>query len=260
MSLRKLPEVRAFQRTDALQFEPPDEAMDKFDASVKAADETDSNVISIYGPIAFDPFSESNNTEKRIAAALRQIGKQEVVVNLNSPGGDFFIGLAIYNLLRAHPAKVTVQIMAMAGSAASVIAMAGDEILMADGSFIMLHNASALVIGNKHDARSVASLLSDVDEAMAEIYSARTGADEKTAMSWMDRNRGDGTFFTAKSAIEKGLADGKLAADKVKVDANAAAHKSDMTDSVAHAMTDYGDLKAALERLRSTISSEKENQ
>lgn len=83
-------------------------------------------------------------TAKRISAALRAIGEQDIVVNLNSPGGDMFEGLAIYNLLRAHSGKVTVNILGIAASAASIIAMAGDEIKMGRGAFLMIHNCWAM--------------------------------------------------------------------------------------------------------------------
>ncbi|HEU4986871.1 MAG TPA: head maturation protease, ClpP-related [Rhizobiaceae bacterium] len=284
MSLRKLPEVRAFQKPSWLNFEPPEQNLEAFDPAVVAAADGEEAVISIYGQIGIDPFSAVDNTERRISAALRSIGKRDVTVSLNSPGGNFFSGLAIYNLLRAHAAKVTVQVIAMAGSAASVIAMAGDETLMADGSFIMVHNASALVIGNKYDARDAAELLAEVDEAMAEIYAARAGVEKKVAAGWMDRRRGDGTMFNAASAIENGLADGKLdnAAVKVKADATrsiprerivenaliAAANlspqeakafvaelKSGTRDAPVNVTRDADGLRAAIEQLRSTIRS-----
>ncbi|ETR75064.1 peptidase [Afipia sp. P52-10] len=222
MSLRKLPEVRAFQKPDWLNFEAPDQNVDAFDPSVVSAAENDSAEISIYGQIGIDPITGGDNSERRIAAALRSIGKRDITVSINSPGGNFFSGLSIYNLLRAHPAKVTVNVIGMAGSAASVIVMAGDRILMADGSFIMVHNASAVVIGNKFDAKDAAELLAEVDDAMAQIYAARAGVEPKVAAAWMDRRRGDGTMFNAASAIESGLADERLAADAVKVNADVA--------------------------------------
>ncbi|WP_315920427.1 head maturation protease, ClpP-related [Mesorhizobium sp. SP-1A] len=222
MSLRQLPEIRAFQHTDLLQFDPPDEAMAAFNADVRAAAADDGNVISIYGQIGRDPFADVDNSERRISGALASIGRRDVVVNINSPGGNFLSGLAIYNLLRAHPAKVTVNVLAMAGSAASVIAMSGDEIAMADGSFIMVHKASALVMGNEYDAKDAAELLAEVDGAMAEIYAARAGVEQPEAAGWMDKGRGKGSMFNAKAAMERGLADRKLAAGSVKIGASVA--------------------------------------
>lgn len=282
MSLRKLPEVQAFQKPDWLNFEPPDLNVEAFDPAVVSAAADDANEISIYGQIGIDPFTAVDNSERRIAAALRSIGKKDVTVSINSPGGSFFSGLAIYNLLRAHPAKVTVNVIGMAGSAASVIAMAGDETLMADGSFIMVHNASGVVIGNKFDAKDAADLLAEIDDAMAQIYAARAGVDAKTAAAWMDRRRGDGTMFNASSAIEQGLADGKLQSSAIKVRADAtrsvprervmenalisaanmspqdakafiADLKSGTRDAPVNVTRDADDLKAAIEQLRSTL-------
>lgn len=284
MSLRNLPEIKAFQKPDWLNFGAPDENVEAFDPNIEAATEDEAS-ISIYGQIGLDPFSAVDNTERRIGNALRSIGKRDVTVSINSPGGNFFSGLAIYNLLRAHPAKVTVQVIAMAGSAASVVAMAGDEILMADGSFIMVHKASAVSIGNEFDMKDAAELLAEVDDSMAEVYAARAGVDRKVARSWMERRRGDGTMFNASSAIENGLADAKLSASAVKVKAeatkivpreriveNALIAAANMSPQEAKALVaemktgtrdapvltvtrDADDLKAAIQQLRSTLRS-----
>lgn len=96
-------------------------------------------------------------TAKRISAALRAIGNNDVVVNINSPGGDMFEGLAIYNLLRSHSGKVTVNILGIAASAASIIAMAGDEVQMGRGAFLMIHNCWAVGVGNRHDFAKLAN-------------------------------------------------------------------------------------------------------
>ncbi|WP_207458646.1 head maturation protease, ClpP-related [Azospirillum sp. SYSU D00513] len=281
MSLRKLPEIKAFQHSDILQFDAPDDAVEQFNAEIQAAGDQGDNVIAIYGPIGRDPFTDVDNTERRISAALRSIGRKDVTVNVNSPGGNFLSGLAIYNLLRAHPAKVTVNVLAMAGSAASVIAMAGDEVLMADGAFIMVHNASAVVMGNKYDAKDAVELLAEVDDGMAEIYAARAGVTKAEAAGWMDKGRGKGTMFNASAAIERGLADGKLPAGAIKVSADASKRipvervieraltarglssaeakatvselKSGMRDAAANVTRDADGIKAAIERLRTTI-------
>lgn len=210
MTLRPLPEIKAFRKLDDLGFKLPPENLESYDPGVVSAEDGQEGVISIYGQIGIDPMEAVDNTERRIGAALRAIGPREVTVNINSPGGNFFNGLAIYNLLRGHRAKVTVNVVGMAGSAASVIAMAGDEILMADGTHIMVHCASAIVMGNRFDTNEVTELLTEIDDAMAEVYAARSGADKTVAASWMDRNRGFGTMFGPTAAISKGLASGKL--------------------------------------------------
>ena len=202
MSLRKLPEIKAFDGLSSLAFEPDEIAVKRWNPAVRAASETD-NTISIYDVIGEDMWTGGGFTSKRAAAALRAIGNQDVVVNINSPGGDFFEGTAIYSLLRDHPAKVTVRVMGLAASAASVIAMAGDEVEISEVGFLMVHNAWAIAIGNRHDFRDAADTLEPFDDAMADLYARRSGADKAEAVKWMD----DETWFNASKAIDEGMAD-----------------------------------------------------
>jgi len=214
MSLRKLPEIKAFDGLSSLAFEPDESALAKWKPCVRAATEGDDNVISIYNVIGEDFWTGEGVTSKRVAAALRKIGSREVTVNMNSPGGDFFEGIAIYNLLREHPGKVTVKIMGLAASAASVIAMAGDEVQISEVGFLMVHNAWAIAVGNRHDFRDAAATLEPFDDAMAGLYASRSGADKAEAAAWMDAE----TWFNGSKAIDAGLADSLLPASLVSED------------------------------------------
>jgi ATP-dependent protease ClpP protease subunit len=213
MSLRTLPEITAFEGIKA--FAP---AVDdsEFDASILASAQS-GTAINIYGVIGRDPSGE-DNSERRISAALRSIGDKDVTVNLNSPGGSYYSGISIYNLLRAHPAKVTINVLGMAGSAASVIAMAGDEIAMGEGATLMVHCASALFAGNRHNLGPMQEALTRVDDTMATLYANRASVDKDTAASWMDRNAGEGTHFSATRAIELKLADRMLPKSAIKAE------------------------------------------
>lgn len=138
MSLMKLPQINNLNiQEHSCDFDMRPDALNRWDSSVRAKSDSD-NVITIYDQIGDGIFYEGV-TAKRIAAALRSIGEKDVVVNINSPGGNYFEGVSIYNLLAQHKGKVTVQVVGLAASAASVIAMAGDEILMGDGAFMMIH-------------------------------------------------------------------------------------------------------------------------
>lgn len=212
MSLNKLPEIKAFDELSGLTFKPDETAVARWNPAIHSAVEGDKNVISIYDVIGVDSWTGEGIGAKRVAAALRSIGKDnEVTVNINSPGGDFFEGVAIYELLRQHPAKVSVKIMGLAASAASVIAMAGDEIEISDVGFIMIHNAWAVAIGNRHDMMEAANMLGPFDEAMAGLYAARSGADQGEMATLMDKE----TWLNGKQAIEIGLADTILAAGEM---------------------------------------------
>lgn len=225
MSLRKLPELQASRLPTVCAFEMDENAVKRWDGGVKSANQSESDAtISILDVIGDDPWSGGGVSSKRIAAALRAIGDRDVVVNINSPGGDFFEGVAIYNMLRAHPHKVTVRVLGLAASAASVIAMAGDDIQIGHAGFVMIHNAWVMAVGNRHDLADAAKTMEPFDSAMATVYAARAGVDAAQASEWMDAE----TWFNGDAAIDAGLADGLLPADMVAHDETQAAANSDI--------------------------------
>ena len=203
MSLRSLPNAPTMARPQNYQWDAPSDVLAKWAEHPFAAAPDADATISIFDVIGEDGWTGGGVTAKRISAALRSIGNRDVIVRINSPGGDMFEGIAIYNLLRTHPAKVTVEVLGWAASAASIIAMAGDVIRMGLGSFMMVHNAWGLVIGNRHDLREAASLFDEFDAALADIYEARTGMDRVGIERLMDAE----TFMTAAQAVEYGFAD-----------------------------------------------------
>lgn len=223
MSLKKLPAPQAFERPASYTWDAPADALSKWADNPQAAEADDANTISIYGVIGEDFWTGEGFTAKKMAGIIRSIGKKDITVNINSPGGDMFEGLAIYNLLREHPASVTVKIMGVAASAASVIAMAGDQVLMGTGSIMMVHNAWGLVVGNRHDFADAANVFETFDASMAAIYAARTGMTEKAIMALLDgpSRSSDGTYMTAAEAIDKGFADGEFEASDEPTQARA---------------------------------------
>ena len=202
MSLRDLPAGPDFQRPAAYQFDTPSDALAKWADLPSAATASDNNTITMLDIIGDDGMGGGVGA-KRIAAALRAIGNRDVTVQINSPGGDMFEGIAIYNLLRAHPAEVSIEVLGIAASAASIIAMAGDNIWMAPSSFLMLHNAWGVVIGNRHDMAEAATLFERFDGALADIYAARSGKTRAEVASLLDAE----TFLTAEEAVAAGMAD-----------------------------------------------------
>lgn len=207
MSLKQLPQMKTdYGLPQSLSFDMRPEAAKRWQGDVRAKSEGEGdNVITMYDQIGESWYSEGV-TAKRIAAALRRIGDGDVVVNINSPGGDYFEGISIYNLLAQHPGKVTVQIVGLAASAASVIAMAGDEILMANGTFLMIHNAWSFAIGNRHDLQASIEILTQIDDAMADLYAAQCGLSKAEIVGLMD---GESWIGKAK-ALEYGFATGAL--------------------------------------------------
>ncbi len=207
MTLRKLPEIKALDTTTGLSFAPDDAVLQRWPAGIRAAHDGDAGEINIYDVIGEDWWTGEGVTAKRVATALREIGDSDVVVNINSPGGDFFEGVAIYTVLREHQAKVSVNVVGIAASAASVIAMAGDQIAISKVGFFMIHNAWAVAVGNRHDMRAAADYLEPFDASMAGLYADRSGAEVSQAETWMD----DETWFGGAAAVAAGLADGLIA-------------------------------------------------
>lgn len=182
-------------------------------AGIRALERGD-NVITMFDVIGEDFWSGGGITAKGVAAQLRAIGDRAVEVQINSPGGDMFEGIAIYNVLREHQQPITIKVMGMAASAASIIAMAGDTVEIGAASFIMIHNCWVLAMGNRHDMRETADFLEPFDAAMVEVYAARSGQKADEIAKWMDAE----TFMSGSQAIERGFANTLLSADKMTTD------------------------------------------
>jgi ATP-dependent Clp protease protease subunit len=144
---------------------------------------------------------------KMVMGELKAIGNgKPVTVRVNSPGGDVIEAQAIYNALRRHSeagGTVTIEIDALAASAASYIAMAGDEIRMAENAMMMIHKAWTIAMGNADDLRTTAGTLDKFDGILADTYVARTGRDREEVMGWLEAE----TWLTAKESMELGFAD-----------------------------------------------------
>lgn len=158
------------------------------------------------GPVVVDIFDEIGFWGVNAAAfqrELAQVNASEITVNLSSPGGEIFEGIAIYNALRTHPANVTVRVSALAASIASVIAQAGDKIVMLSGAQMMIHEGSGLCMGNAAEMQQMAELLDRQSDNIATIYAERAGG---TPEEWRTRMRAE-TWFSAQEAVDAGLAD-----------------------------------------------------
>jgi ATP-dependent protease ClpP protease subunit len=163
--------------------------------------------IDILGPIGhgYNQDPSKDFTSESVASALAS-KPAAVKLRINSPGGDCFDALATYNLLRSSGAKVEVEVLGLAASAASLIAMAGDSVLMATGSMMMLHNPWTAAVGNSNDLREAADRLDKVRQSFLDIYQSKSGRAAEEVGAVMD----DETWLTADEAVEFGFATGKL--------------------------------------------------
>ncbi len=175
-----------------------------YDAIVSSQEEAD-----WYGGVAPEAFVK----------AVRGIEAGTIHLRINSPGGSVFAARAMEQALRDHKARVVVHIDGIAASAATFIAMAGDEIVMNKGAMFMIHKAWTWTAGNADDLAKEAELLAKIDGTLAQTYADRTGKDVETITGWM----ADETWFTADEAVEYGFAD-KLAETEARAEWNLSAY------------------------------------
>lgn len=170
-----------------------------------AADKTP--VLSI-----FDDIGAYGVSAKSFLNDLRTVTTDEVDVEINSPGGDVFAGLAIYNGLRASGKKINVKVLGLAASAASLVAMAGDTIEMPENAFMMIHNPWGFAMGGADEMRNTADVLDKIGTGLVSTYAKRTGKTDQEITALLDAE----TWMTAQEAVDAGFATSVTAALAVK--------------------------------------------
>lgn len=184
-------------------------------------EENSTTEITIYGVIG-DSWWEESVSANDIDNALKEAGNNDIIINLNSPGGDAFDGISIYNRLKRHTGNVKIYVDGWACSAASIIAMAADELIMGNGSMMMIHEASTIVWGKKSDLLKEVELLSKLDNSIVDIYMTKA----KTTREDITQKVEEETWFTASEAVEIGFAD-KISESEPTTSATASAIKLD---------------------------------
>lgn len=159
--------------------------------------------VWIYEEIGEDFWTGGGVTAKNFQKELSAIKAPQIDLHINSPGGAVFDGVTIYNLLKQHPANVTTFIDGIAASIASVIALAGDKVIMAENALYMMHNPSGLVMGNSEDMRKMAEVLDKIRGTMTGVYTGKSGKSDDEINAMLDAE----TWMTADEALEAGLID-----------------------------------------------------
>lgn len=170
----------------------------KIKASASAPDTTE---VMLYDEIGY-----WGVTAKDFAATLATIATPNILLRINSPGGDVFDGIAMHAAIKAHPSNVVARIEGLAASAASFIALAANSVEIDENAFLMIHNAWGLAIGNKADMADMATTLGKIDGQIAAIYAKKSGKSTDAMAALMD-GESDGTWFTAAEAKAEGLVD-----------------------------------------------------
>ena len=161
--------------------------------------------LYLKGVIAAESWLDDNVTPQLFKDELES-GTGDIEVWLDSPGGDVMAATQIYNMLKTYNGKVTVKIDSLAASAASVVAMAGDEILMSPLSLMLVHNPLTVAAGNVDDMQKAIDMLDEVKESIINAYELKTGLSRAKISHLMDCE----TWLSAKKAVELNFADGIL--------------------------------------------------
>lgn len=218
--------------------------------AVKA--DNDEATIYVYDVIGFDFWTGGGITAAKFVEDLNAIQSDKISIRFNSPGGDVFEARTMVSAMRAARAKgkkITAYVDGLAASAASFMAVNADELHMADGSFLMVHNAWTLAMGDRNDMLNMATLLEKIDGTIADDYERKAGAKRDDVTAWMDAE----TWFTAAEAKAAGLADAVIEAPKVKAqawDLAAYAHAPKIEEPADH----YAELRAHNERRLALLS------
>lgn len=190
----RIAEAATFPSGDALPLRRPANAV--FEAF--ARDDNSEAIIDIYDVIGSWELNAAS-----FRRLLNSISAPRITVRINSPGGLVFDGFAMYEDLRAHGAHITTHVTGIAASAASIVALAGDEIVIAENGFLMIHNAWVVAMGDKGEMSKAARLLTQIDKRLAKTYAGRMGITEAKAAEYMDAE----TWFDSEQAVKVGLAD-----------------------------------------------------
>lgn len=175
--------------------------------TIKAADVRGTAEISIYEEIG-----GFGITAKQFTEDLKALGDvSHINLRIHSPGGDVFEGIAIYNLLRNHPADITVYIDGVAASMASVVAMAGDRVVMPENAMMMIHKPWGISGGNAGDMRDYADLLDKVETVLIPAYARKTGKSAQEIATMLE----DETWMDGKECLKHGFADELLPSVRV---------------------------------------------
>ena len=168
-------------------------------------EEGEVRTLHLCGSIADESWFDDDVTPKAFRAEL-EAGKGDIVVWINSPGGDCVAAAQIYNMLMDYPGNVTVKVDGIAASAASVIAMAGTKVLMSPTAMMMIHNPLTVAIGDTAEMQKAIDMLSEVKESIINAYEIKTGLSRAKLSHLMDAE----TWMDANKAVELGFADGIL--------------------------------------------------
>lgn len=188
------------------------------DIAFQAENETKDgkHILTLSGNIRKRYWSEDKSIDADLVRDSLENITDDVVIKLNSNGGDVFQGIEIYNYLKDHPSNITVEVTGVAASAATFIVAGATEAIMNTGTSFMIHEASSFAWGNKAELKKVLNALETIDDSIISIYESKTGQSKNQLKDWMAEEK----WFTAEETVKYGFA------NKVKE------KKKDITDEI----------------------------
>lgn len=191
------------------------------------------HILTLSGTIRQRYWDDDKSIDAKLVSDSLDGVTDDIVIYLNSTGGDVFQGIEIYNYLKNHSSHITVEVTGTAASAATFIVAGADEAIMNTGTSFMIHEASSFAWGNKADLKKTLNALETIDESIIAIYTEKTGQSNEQLTDWMEEEK----WFTAEETVEYGFA------NSVKENKKDVTNQIDIAaminQSVAQAMVQY---------------------
>lgn len=216
--------------------------MDKFwkwvrnKVPAEGSPDTAERTLFLNGTIAEESWFDDDVTPALFKSELES-GKGNVTVWINSPGGDCFAAAQIYNMLTEYSGHVTVKIDGLAASAASVIAMAGDTVMVSPVSMLMIHNPATMAMGDRTDMQKAIEMLDSVKDSIINAYVSKTGLSRNKLSKLMD----DETWMDANKAVELHFADEIMKRPNLKTDEDPDEEEDEETEEGAETTPEEDD-------------------
>lgn len=190
-------------------------------------------VLTLSGVIQKRYWSDDKYIDAKMVREALEDVTNDIHIRLNSPGGDVFQGVEIYNYLKDHSSNITVEVMGNAASAATFICAGADKVIMNIGTTFMIHEAESHAWGNKQDLQKTLQALETIDDSILSIYENRTGQSKDQLTEWINAAK----WFTAQEAVDYGFAD--EIKNKKPIDENNESIEDIVSAKVAQAMASF---------------------
>lgn len=210
--------------------------------------ENGKQILTLSGNIRKRYYSEDKSIDASLIKDALDDVTDDIIIRLNSNGGDVFQGIEIYNYLKDHPSNITVEVTGVAASAATFIVAGADKAIMNTGTTFMIHEASSFAWGNKAELQKVLNALEVIDDSIIAIYTEKTGQRKDQLITWMKEEK----WFTAEEAVKYGFA------NEIKEKQKDVENQIDIAALINHSVAEAMQEFAAKAQVSNTVETPKE--